>query len=83
MNPETQSTRAKITQKSTDGLVQAIVDSPRGSQAWLNSGDVGLRRTSEAATARDHPDTQHDLIGRVHQSANSSGNPHAARSWAA
>jgi hypothetical protein len=49
MNPETQSTRAKITQTSVNGLVQAIVDSLRGSHDWLNSGDVGLHKTASAA----------------------------------
>ena len=48
MNPETQSTRAKITQTSANDLVQAIVDSSRRSQDRLNSGDVGLSRARSA-----------------------------------
>lgn len=46
MNPETQSTRAKITQTSVNGLAQVIVDSSRGSQDRSNSGDVGLHKSA-------------------------------------
>jgi hypothetical protein len=53
MNPETQSTRAKITQTSGNSLVQAIVDSSRGSQGRLNSGDVGLLHRTASGSVTD------------------------------
>jgi hypothetical protein len=51
MNPETQSTRAKTTPSSVNSVVQDIADSPRGNHDRVNSGDVGLHKTTGGPAA--------------------------------
>ncbi|PSL57004.1 hypothetical protein B0I31_103764 [Saccharothrix carnea] len=51
MNPETQSTRAKITQTSVNSVAQAMEDTPQVRHGWSNSGDVGLHKTAGGSSA--------------------------------
>lgn len=83
MNPETPSTRAKITQTSVVPLVQATLDGLLGKQDQPNSGDVVLRRSSGSAIATDYQDSRRTFSGRARHAANPSGDAGAFGSWAA
>ena len=83
MNPETQSTRAKITQTSANDLVQAIVDSSRRSQDRLNSGDVGLRRSAGSGISTERQDSRRLVSGGARHAGNSRGDSGVSGSWAA
>lgn len=71
MNPEVESTRAKITQTSTDSQLQTTMDCLGRSQDRRNSGDVGLHKSAGRTTADTSTGDVVDL--RQYRSARSVG----------
>jgi len=83
MNPETQSTRAKITQTSVDLQVQATGDSPRSNQDQRNSGDVAQRRNAGSGISTERQEFRRFVTGRTRPAGNPRGDSGVSESWAA
>jgi hypothetical protein len=83
MNPETQSTRAKITQTRVDPQIQAAVGSPRSNQDQWNSGDVAQRRAAGSGISAESQESRSHFISRTRHARNPSDGSGVSQSWAA